>query len=63
MKNKLIYIIIILSVLFSTCKKDELKIVDVEINNESVVKGTTSVQITVDYTYPTTLKSVVGYIS
>ncbi len=63
MKNKLIYIIIILSVLFSTCKKDELKIVDVEINNESVVKGTTSAQITVNYSYPTNLKRVDGYVS
>ena len=63
MKNKLIYIIIILSVLFSTCKKDELKIVDVEINNETVVKGTNSAQITVNYSYPTNLKRVDGYVS
>ncbi len=63
MKNRLIFIIIILSFLFSTCKKDELEIYDVTINGYNVITGTTSVQITVRYTYPTALKSVVGYIS
>lgn len=63
MKNKLIYIIIILSVLFSTCKKDELKLQKLEISSETVVKGTTSAQITVNYSYPTNLKRVDGYVS
>ena len=63
MKNKLIYIITILSILFSTCKKDKVKIVDVSIKNEEVFTGTNSVLISFNYTYLTALKNVVGYIS
>lgn len=66
MKHKLIPIIIIILlpiILFTTCKKKELKIHNLVISSETVIKGRTFVQITADYTYPTTLKSVIGYVS
>ena len=56
------FVILVLCVLFS-CKKDELKLQKLEITSETVVKGTTSAQITVNYGYPTNLKNVDGYVS
>lgn len=56
------FVILVLFVL-SSCKKDELKIYKLEISSETVVKGTTSAEITVNYDYPTNLKQVDGYVS
>lgn len=56
------FVIFALLVLLS-CKKDELKIYKLEISSKTVVKGTTSAQITVNYNYPTNLKQVEGYVS
>lgn len=56
------FVILVLFVL-SSCKKDELKIYKLEISSETVVKGTTSAEITVNYVYPTSLKHVDGYVS
>ncbi len=55
------FVIFGLLMLFS-CKKDELKIHKLVINSETVVKGTTSVIVTADYTYPVKLESVDAYI-
>ena len=66
MKNaKYIFIPLVISVLFVlfSCKKDELRLQKLEIASETVVKGTTSAQITVNYSYPTNLKQVDGYVS
>ena len=56
------FVILVLCVLYS-CKKDELKLQKLEISSETIVKGTTSAQITVNYSYPTNLKNVDGYVS
>ena len=56
------FVIFALLVLLS-CKKDELKLHKLEISSETVVKGATSVQITINYNYPTNLKNVDGYVS
>lgn len=56
------FVILVLFVL-SSCKKDELKIYKLEISSETVVKSRTSATITVNYTYPTNLKSVDAYLS
>lgn len=58
----LTFIILVVLILFS-CKKDELKLQKLEISSETVLKGTTSAQITVNYSYPTNLKRVDGYVS
>lgn len=55
-------VIFFIFVLFS-CKKDELKIHELEITSEIFVIGTTSAQITVNYSYMTDLKQVDGYVS
>jgi hypothetical protein len=56
--------VVILAILvLSSCKKDELKIHKLEINSETVVKGTTSATITASYTYPVKLKNVDAYVS
>ena len=56
------FVILVLFVL-SSCKKDELKIYKLEISSETIVKSRTSATITVNYTYPTNLKSVDAYLS
>ena len=66
MKNaKYIFVPFVISVIFVifSCKKDELELQKLEISSETVVKGITSAQITVNYRYPTSLKQVDGYVS
>ena len=61
------YIILLLTVfvlVFVTCqKRPEMKIYNLEINEESVETTATSVEITVHYTYPTKLEYVDAYLS
>lgn len=59
MKRVSLIILLTFSVLIVACKKNtELKIYDLEIVNEKIVKTNTSAKITVKYSYPTKLKSV-----
>ena len=63
MKHTLFILFIIIILTFSGCKKDDVRVQEFSIISESVFKGTTTIILTVNYSYPTTLKSVIGYIS
>ena len=60
---KKILIIALIPFLLIGCKKRDLQIERLAIGSENVVKSTSSIQITVNYTYVSALKSVVGYVS
>ncbi len=57
----ILFVIIILA--FSGCKKDDVKVQSFNIISESVEKHATSITITLNYTYPSVIKTVDGYIS
>lgn len=61
--KKLYLLLFLIPLLLIACKKDELTINKMEIVSEETTNVGTSVTITVEYTYVTSLKSVVGYIS
>lgn len=60
---KKILIIALIPFLLIGCKKRDLQIERLVINSESIEKSTTSIQVTVDYTYISVLKGAVGYVS
>ena len=65
--KKTTYILSLLAILvslFVTCqKRPEMKIYNLEINDEAIESTATSVEITVHYTYPTKLEYVNAYLS
>lgn len=61
--KKLYLLLFLIPFLLIACKKDELTINKLEIVSEETTNIGTAVTITVEYTYVTSLKSVVGYIS
>ena len=56
----ILFLIIILA--FSGCKKDDVKVQSFNVVSESVDKHATSITITINYTYPSVIKTVEGYI-
>lgn len=58
-----IIIALLIPLLLFSCKKDELQVSKLQIDSETIVKDVNYVVITVNYTYPANLKSVVGYVS
>ena len=56
----ILFVIIILA--FSGCKKDDVKVQSFNVVSESVDKHATSITITINYTYPSVIKTVEGYI-
>ena len=60
---KRLLILALIPFLLVACKKRDLEIHKLAINDETVVKGTDYIRITANYTYPTKLKNVVGYVS
>lgn len=62
--KKLLLLITIASLIVFACKKEpKVESSNFSITNEEIVKGTTSVVITVTYSYPSALERVDGYIS
>lgn len=60
----IIFLLAVLVLVFVTCqKRPEMKIYNLEINEENVETTATSVEITVHYTYPTKLEYVNVYLS
>lgn len=60
----IISLVAVLVLMFVTChKRPEMKIYNLEINEENVETTATSVEITVHYTYPTKLEYVNVYLS
>ena len=56
----ILFLIIILA--FNGCKKDDVKVQSFNVVSESVDKQATSITITINYTYPSVIKTVEGYI-
>ena len=64
MKKVLFIILFTIPILFLTCqKRPELKIYNLIIKNEVVKKTATTVEITIEYSYPTKLEYVNAYVS
>lgn len=63
MKHTLYILFTIIILAFSGCKKDDVQIQEFKIISESVYKNTSTIVITVYYTYVSVLQSVDGYIS
>ena len=62
--KKLLILIAIVSFIVLACKKEpKVESSNFSITNEEIVKGTTSVAVTVTYSYPSILERVDGYIS
>lgn len=62
--KKLLILIAIVSFIVLACKKEpKVESSNFSITNEEIVKGTTSVAVTVTYSYPSVLERVDGYIS
>ncbi len=62
--KKLLLLIALVSLIVFACKKEpKVEPSNFSITNEEIVKGTTSVVITVTYSYPSVLEHVDGYIS
>ena len=58
--------ILLLIVLLSSivgCKKDDVKVQSFTVISEGIFKGTTTIILTVEYSYPTVIEEVEGYIS
>ena len=58
----ILFLIIILSSIVG-CKKDDVKVQSFTVVSENVDKRATSITITLNYTYPSVIKTVDGYIS
>ena len=58
----ILFLIIILSSIVG-CKKDDVKVQSFTVVSENVDKRATSITITLNYTYPSIIKTVEGYIS
>lgn len=58
----IVFFIFLLSFIVG-CKKDNVKVQNFTVDSESIFKGTTTIILTVEYSYPTILEEVEGYIS
>lgn len=63
MKHTLYILFIIIILAFSGCKKDDVQVLEFKITSESVYKNTSTIIITVTYTYTSVIQSVECYIS
>ena len=63
MKHTLYIVFFIIILAISGCKKDDVQFKEFKITSESVYKTTSTIVITVNYTYASVLQSVDGYIS
>lgn len=63
--KRAIYVLFLIVLISSIvgCKKDDVKIQGFNVVAERVFKGTTTIILTVEYSYPTVLEEVEGYIS
>lgn len=58
----ILFLIILLSSIVG-CKKDDVKVQSFTVVSEVIFKGTTTIILTVEYSYPTVIEEVEGYIS
>lgn len=63
MRHALYILFTIIILVFSGCKKDDVRVKEFKITSESVYKNTSTIVITVNYNYISVLQSVDGYIS
>jgi len=63
MKQTIHILFAIIIIAFGGCKKDDVKVQSFNVVSESVDKHATSITITLNYTYPSVIKTVEGYIS